>query len=310
MSTTARPSLPRYDAAPPLVTIAPAVPSRARIPPMVTVSAPLTHTSSWSLAYLDLALPPQTLVGGPETLPPSAYYVGGRRDETPQWVWRSMVEQREAIAMFARNIAHSSTSTFMSTPLLTEQKHILFFCAIILWLVEGVVTSFLVRVHLRERGSMMNPFLLSRVLRREHDEMIYAYFKNDWAFAEDHPNRPYFDALYHGALPACLVEANFAASLWMNAPPSRADLVLARLQEPFSLSQLPQDPFPSSASKSERSLLREKKKLTIDGFEQLGLRKNGRSLFKCVGVGGMDVAITGLVVEMAKSMGVGTAVPY
>ncbi|KAI5476285.1 hypothetical protein MNV49_007922 [Pseudohyphozyma bogoriensis] len=48
----------------------------------------------------------------------------------------------------------------------------------------------------------------------------------------------------------------------------------------------------------------------IDGFEQLGLRKNGRSLFKCVGVGGMDVAITGLVVEMAKSMGVGTAVPY
>ncbi|BGP16594.1 hypothetical protein JCM10213v2_004596 [Rhodosporidiobolus nylandii] len=40
------------------------------------------------------------------------------------------------------------------------------------------------------------------------------------------------------------------------------------------------------------------------------LRQNGRSLFKCVGVGGMDVAITRMVVEEAENRGVGTRVPF
>ncbi|GAA5862681.1 hypothetical protein JCM8547_003511 [Rhodosporidiobolus lusitaniae] len=40
------------------------------------------------------------------------------------------------------------------------------------------------------------------------------------------------------------------------------------------------------------------------------LRRKGRSLFKCVGVGGMDVAITRLVVEEAEKRGVGTRVPF
>ncbi|KAI5476262.1 hypothetical protein MNV49_007899 [Pseudohyphozyma bogoriensis] len=203
------------------------------IPPMVTVSAPLTHTSSWSLAYLDLAVAPQTLVGGPETLPPSE-----GRDATVGL--EEHVEQREAIAKVSSNIAAASTATSPSSPLSTEQKHILF-CAIILCLVEGVVKSYFVSIRLRESGSTMDPIMLSRVLRREHDEMIYAYFKNDWSFAKTHPNRPYYEALHHGFLPACLVEANYAASLWMSAHPSRTDLVLARLQEPFSLSQLPED---------------------------------------------------------------------
>lgn len=41
-----------------------------------------------------------------------------------------------------------------------------------------------------------------------------------------------------------------------------------------------------------------------------GLRRGGRSLFKCVGVGGMDVAITKLVVEEAERRGLGTRVPF
>ncbi|GAA5820532.1 hypothetical protein JCM11251_003035 [Rhodosporidiobolus azoricus] len=40
------------------------------------------------------------------------------------------------------------------------------------------------------------------------------------------------------------------------------------------------------------------------------LRERGRSLFKCVGVGGMDVAITRLVVEEAEKRGVGVRVPF
>ncbi|GAA5887823.1 hypothetical protein JCM6882_000764 [Rhodosporidiobolus microsporus] len=40
------------------------------------------------------------------------------------------------------------------------------------------------------------------------------------------------------------------------------------------------------------------------------LRARGRSLFKCVGVGGMDVAITRLVVEEAEKRGVGQTVPF
>ncbi|GAA5919506.1 hypothetical protein JCM1841_002241 [Sporobolomyces salmonicolor] len=40
------------------------------------------------------------------------------------------------------------------------------------------------------------------------------------------------------------------------------------------------------------------------------LRQSGRSLFKCVGVGGMDVGITRLVIEEAERRGVGTKVPF
>ncbi|GAA6000021.1 hypothetical protein JCM10207_006016 [Rhodosporidiobolus poonsookiae] len=40
------------------------------------------------------------------------------------------------------------------------------------------------------------------------------------------------------------------------------------------------------------------------------LRKHGKSLFKCVGVGGMDVAITRLVVEEAEKRGLGTKVDF
>ncbi|GAA5899342.1 hypothetical protein JCM5296_007539 [Sporobolomyces johnsonii] len=40
------------------------------------------------------------------------------------------------------------------------------------------------------------------------------------------------------------------------------------------------------------------------------LRGSGRSLFKCVGVGGMDVGITRLVVDEAERRGAGTKVPF
>ncbi|BGP32448.1 hypothetical protein JCM10296v2_004229 [Rhodotorula toruloides] len=40
------------------------------------------------------------------------------------------------------------------------------------------------------------------------------------------------------------------------------------------------------------------------------LREKGRSLFKCVGVGGMDVSIARLVVEEAEKSGLGTRVPF
>ncbi|KWU47079.1 NAD(P)-binding protein [Rhodotorula sp. JG-1b] len=40
------------------------------------------------------------------------------------------------------------------------------------------------------------------------------------------------------------------------------------------------------------------------------LRQNGVSLFKCVGIGGMDVAITRLVVEEAEKRGLGSVVPF
>ncbi|GAA5983187.1 hypothetical protein JCM10908_000188 [Rhodotorula pacifica] len=40
------------------------------------------------------------------------------------------------------------------------------------------------------------------------------------------------------------------------------------------------------------------------------LRENGRSIFKCVGIGGMDVAITRLVVEAAEKRGLGTVLPF
>ena len=40
------------------------------------------------------------------------------------------------------------------------------------------------------------------------------------------------------------------------------------------------------------------------------LREGGRSLFKCVGVGGMDVAIARLVVDEAERRGLGARVPF
>ena len=53
---------------------------------------------------------------------------------------------------------------------------------------------------------------------------------------------------------------------------------------------------------------------SIGGIEELRgrLRGGGKgmSLFKCVGVGGMDVAITELIVREARRLGLGTIVPY
>lgn len=40
------------------------------------------------------------------------------------------------------------------------------------------------------------------------------------------------------------------------------------------------------------------------------LRSSGRSLFKCVGVGGMDVAVTELVVRSAEERGMGVLAPF
>ncbi|GAA5924977.1 hypothetical protein JCM10213_000493 [Rhodosporidiobolus nylandii] len=40
------------------------------------------------------------------------------------------------------------------------------------------------------------------------------------------------------------------------------------------------------------------------------LEAKGRSLLKCIGVGGMDVAVTRMVVEEAENRGVGTRVPF
>ena len=48
-----------------------------------------------------------------------------------------------------------------------------------------------------------------------------------------------------------------------------------------------------------------------DGGEGRGERvREGMSLFKCVGLGGMDVAITELIVREATERGMGTRVPY
>lgn len=44
--------------------------------------------------------------------------------------------------------------------------------------------------------------------------------------------------------------------------------------------------------------------------EREGLRANGASLFKCVGIGGMDVGITTLMVKLAKELGVGSYVDF
>lgn len=50
------------------------------------------------------------------------------------------------------------------------------------------------------------------------------------------------------------------------------------------------------------------------GEVEEGLRERikggGRSLYKGVGVGGMDVAVTEVCVEMAEKMGLGVRVPY
>lgn len=45
-----------------------------------------------------------------------------------------------------------------------------------------------------------------------------------------------------------------------------------------------------------------------EALERAQLRATGYSLFKCVGVGGMDVAITNLVVQIAQDRGIGTLV--
>ncbi|GAA5958660.1 hypothetical protein JCM8115_000313 [Rhodotorula mucilaginosa] len=48
--------------------------------------------------------------------------------------------------------------------------------------------------------------------------------------------------------------------------------------------------------------------LGVDALAKL--RQNGVSLFKCVGIGGMDVAITRLVVDEAEKRGLGSVVPF
>ncbi|SCZ92051.1 BZ3501_MvSof-1269-A2-R1_Chr2-1g04228 [Microbotryum saponariae] len=53
--------------------------------------------------------------------------------------------------------------------------------------------------------------------------------------------------------------------------------------------------------------------LTADACDLIARLKSGqdgKSLFKCVGVGGMDVGITALMVEMAEQLGVGVKVPF
>jgi ornithine cyclodeaminase len=47
-----------------------------------------------------------------------------------------------------------------------------------------------------------------------------------------------------------------------------------------------------------------------DALKRAQLRSTGFSLFKCVGVGGMDVAVTDLVVTLAQERGIGTNVEY
>lgn len=48
----------------------------------------------------------------------------------------------------------------------------------------------------------------------------------------------------------------------------------------------------------------------ISTFDEFGLRREGRSLFKAVGIGGMDVAISELIFSMATNMGLGTRVDF
>lgn len=57
-------------------------------------------------------------------------------------------------------------------------------------------------------------------------------------------------------------------------------------------------------------LLTAEGELVKGAIETAGLRKGGRSLFKCVGVGAMDVSLTHLVVRLARELGVGTLVDF
>lgn len=49
---------------------------------------------------------------------------------------------------------------------------------------------------------------------------------------------------------------------------------------------------------------------TKDKLGRLRRDPGRRSLFKCVGVGGMDVAIAGLVVEQAEKLGIGKSIDF
>lgn len=48
----------------------------------------------------------------------------------------------------------------------------------------------------------------------------------------------------------------------------------------------------------------------VPDMDRFQLRSSGRSLFKCVGVGAMDVAATALVVELAGKAGIGRTVEF
>ncbi|GAA5921761.1 hypothetical protein JCM3775_001807 [Rhodotorula graminis] len=100
------------------------------------------------------------------------------------------------------------------------------------------------------------------------------------------PSAPHIPTLLVDSAPACLAEAGELIA---------AHVTATQLVEVGTLLD------PASGGLREDDETRER-------VEQL--RSGGRSLFKCVGVGGMDVAITRLVVDEAERRGLGTRVPF
>ncbi|GAA5833383.1 hypothetical protein JCM9279_001508 [Rhodotorula babjevae] len=100
------------------------------------------------------------------------------------------------------------------------------------------------------------------------------------------PTAPHIPTLLVDSAPACLAEAGELIAAHVTAP----QLVeVGALLDPASGGLRDDD---ETRARLER------------------LRSEGRSLFKCVGVGGMDVAITRLVVDEAERRGLGARVPF
>lgn len=100
------------------------------------------------------------------------------------------------------------------------------------------------------------------------------------------PTAPHIPTLLVDSAPACLAEAGELIA---------AHVTAAQLVEIGALLD------PASGDLREDSETSERVKQ---------LRSSGRSLFKCVGVGGMDVAITRLVVDEAERRGLGERLPF
>ncbi|GAA6001495.1 uncharacterized protein JCM10292_006281 [Rhodotorula paludigena] len=100
------------------------------------------------------------------------------------------------------------------------------------------------------------------------------------------PSSPYIPTVLTDSTPACLAEAGELITAQI---PASHLVELGTLLDPAS-GEVRRD---------------------AETEERIGkLRERGRSLFKCVGIGGMDVAITKLVVDEAERLGLGARVAF